>query len=259
MKSMKNTIAAALGLAFACTANALPILQLDIQGGIYDVTTQTVIAQSNTFTLYAYLIAKDSSLLDDAYGLSMALTPKFGPEADSLGTFLFNGQTIDATADMTYGTPPIDTVATQLHDDGDLSPHGIFDTYFFEYVFDFNGAPQSGAYNTADDTGQGPIAGTGMYYRAFTFDVTDLDTQYALHFDLYNIKLINACNGNGNANCVVGDVDQTRFAPFSHDAQSGNGGGGRVFFSVPEPGIIALLGIALAGLSVRQRARNPYA
>jgi hypothetical protein len=154
---------------------------------------------------------------------------------------------------MTYGTPPIEAIATQLSDPGDLADHGIFDTFFYEHTFDFVNAPQSGIYNTGDDAGQGPIAGMGMYYLAFTIDVTNLDAAASIHFDLYNLEVVASCNMNPN--CIVGDVDQSQFAPFSHDAQSGPGGGGGGEEELPEPGMAFLLGSGLLGLWAMRRRK----
>src|SRR5437773_1816853 len=54
-------------LVFVCTllvgsrAMAIPLLQLDIGGGVYDTTTETTVATSSSFTLYAYLTPKTGS------------------------------------------------------------------------------------------------------------------------------------------------------------------------------------------------------
>src|SRR5262245_58916267 len=49
---------AVLWAFFACPrpAQAIPSLQLDIDGGVYDPVTQTTIATSDTFTLRVFLI-----------------------------------------------------------------------------------------------------------------------------------------------------------------------------------------------------------
>lgn len=255
MKIVQKTLAAALGLAFAGAVHAVPTLQLDILDGIYDTTTETVVAQANSFTLYAYLIPDGSNLTTDTYGLSMAVVPKTGPTDTDLGSFTFNGSTINVTADMTYGTPPSETIATQLSDPGDVAKHGIFDTFFSEHTFDFVGASQSGIFDagTLANAGSGPIAGTGMYYRAFTIDVTNLDELAAIHFDLYNIEVCGTTQGQCN---IVGDADQSQFAPFSHDAQSGaGGGGGGDGEELPEPGSMALIGLGLLGLAAMRRRK----
>lgn len=64
----------------------------------------------------------------------------------------------------------------------------------------------------------------------------------SVHFDLFNS--IQAANGVKAIN-----------APFSHDATGGGGGGGGGNF-IPEPGSVALLGIALLGVGAVVRRRS---
>lgn len=253
---------AILGLTICCLgagtkAMAVPTLQLDVYGGWYNPKTtgvdydsthdaETIIASGDSFTLYAYLVQNSSNSLDDTYYISAALTPKVSSSAD-LGAFTFNGTTVNATTDMTYGVPPLDAVATQLHDAGDLADHGIFDTYYRQFEFKFSATNVSQRYDTQYVTGQGPTAyesGDKMYYMAFNVDTSALDTDYIVHFDLYNTKLCINARGNCDGS---GDVDITQFAPFSHDAESGR---------VPEPSTILLLGSGLVGLGLFGRRRK---
>ncbi|OGW48708.1 MAG: hypothetical protein A2Z50_01755 [Nitrospirae bacterium RBG_19FT_COMBO_42_15] len=226
------------GLIFfsAAGSHAVPTLQLDIAGGTYDNSTQTIVATGNTFTLYAYLRPNFCNTITDTYFISAAIAPKVGKAGADIGSFNFNGTTINATGDMTYGVPPLEDIARlQGWDQGDLPKHGIFPTYFSEFGFSFNSANQINPYNTqnrAISGGSISMSGRGMYYAAFTIDTSLLDPNYVLHFDLYNTKLKGL------------DVDVTQFAPFSHDAQS---------TAVPEPSSLLLLGSGLVGLWASRR------
>mgnify|MGYP005832491657 CR=1 FL=1 len=237
-KWMKRTLPSGiLWLGLAGQAMGVPTLQLDIEGGTYDEFTDTIVAPSDSFTLYAYLIPDDHDTLDDSYYISAALVPET-KEPGELGSFVFSGNTISVTSDMTYGVPPLESVATQLFDRGDLERHGIFYTYFEEFGFQFDSDQYLAAYNTADRARSGspiPLDGPGqpMYYVTFRVDISGLQTGYAIHFDLYNTKLL--CSG---------DVDVTLFAPFSHDAQSG--------FKVPEASTLCPLALGLLVSGFRQ-------
>jgi hypothetical protein len=219
-------------------ASAYPVLQLDIGGGVYDLETETIVGTSNPFTLYALLTPyrnattdQINGLLAETYYISVALTPKTAPPGGSLGSFTFEGTTVDATSDMVYGVPPLES--NLEFDANDLSRHGIFETYFWEFAFTFDPSTTALAYNTADNPG-GPTAGTGAYVVAFDVDSRLLSSGYGLHFDLYNTV---ARSG--------GDIDRDDFAPFSHDAEC--------CAQVPEPGTLLLLGSGVFGWGVWRR------
>lgn len=225
-------------LAISPSAHAVPSLQLDIGGGVYDWSTETIVATSNPFTLYALLRETDRNPLSDTYYISAALTPKTVPPGADLGSFTFDGTTVNVTEDMVYGVPPMEADGTAGKDPGDLPKHGIFKTYFAEFSFQFDEGKNAKKYNTQDDPGGFEVASAGdpiLYYMAFNVDVGSLAAGYQIHFDLYNEKV--RCSG---------DYDISAKAPFSHDAESA---------PVPEPGTMLLLGSGLIGIATFGRKK----
>jgi len=253
---------AAAGLIASASAYALPTLQLGIAGATYDNTTETSVATSNPFTLYAFLTPDKNNDLTDTYRIAIALTPQTST-AGNYGTFTIDGGTpIDVTADMVYGTPPLETIHDQLSDPGDLPTHGIYDTYFFELSFTFDGSNEAAGLDVQDnaDLSGLDLSGSGMYYQTFEIDISGLADGYGLHFDLYNTAI---CTNDKGQCQVVGDIDQTQFAPFSHDASSGPDDGGddgddQDDIQISEPSPLALFGalLAVAGFSRRLRSKR---
>ena len=260
-------------------AFAVPSLQLDIGGGTYDTVTESIVASSNSFTLYALLVPDTRALLTNTYFISASLIPQVAPPGATLGSISIDGTPYTVTDDMLYGNPPVDTVlAGQDHEPGDLPPHDIFPTYFLEYAFQFSPNDKATEYNTAENPG-GPTANANgtMYYHAFSIDRSLLDPAYTAHFDLYDTMPIDVTetqtqnnqvcetNKKGKLVCrnvvnhvdvVIGtDIEISSFAPFSHDASG-------AFFEcvdcalAPEPNSLIFLGIGLIGMGAARFLRK---
>jgi len=228
------------------SAFAIPALQVDIGGGTYDSGTETTVAASDSFDLFALLIPDDAARnvknpLSGTYRVSAALFSDLGDIDElplpTLGSFVFNGTEYDVAADMAWGTPPVEDPGK------DLQTHGVFETYFKEFNVAFSGAPQCLPYNVQEQIGDpSAFPGSQMYYRSFGVDVSSLADHYGLHFDLYQV--VTRTDSYGNTK-----TDRTTFAPFSHDAESGTGRTPPPPDRVPDGGsTLALLGLALAGM-----------
>jgi hypothetical protein len=245
--------AAAVCLAFAggvAKAEAYPVLQLDIVGGYYDSATQTIMSTGPEFQLVALLTPKPNTslaaLLAEKYFISVALTPQTGPTGiPSLGSFSWNGTSYDVTDDMVFGVPPMEGLEA-TDDPGDLPSHSVYPTFFREFEFSFSAAQTAASYDSATNPG-GLSAGTGSYYAVFDIGMS-LPAEYQLHFDLYNTEIRTKCSGKPRS-CLT-DEDIDKFAPFSHDAESGPP-------PVPEPASMLLLGTgAVAGALRKLRRRR---
>lgn len=219
-------LALVLAAAAILPARALPLLQLDASTGVYDNSTQTTVATASNFTLYAML--KGLTQNGGNYYISAALFPAPDTLGGDYGSFVFDGQTVNATADLIYGTP------------SQLPPHGIYPTWYKEFAFTFDPNQKFTNYNVQDvvgtHTGVTANSSGNALYMDFIVDVSGLAAGTTLVFDLYTY----GASGTSNV----------KFAPFSHNAGSGGGGGNLV----PDGGTtLILLGAALAGLAVFHR------
>ena len=252
---MKLILTAATIFFYSIVSYSYPSLQLDILDGVYNKSTETIEATSNYFALYAELSNPDQVALAENYYLSMALlTPNgSGTSAGKFGSFVVDGKTFNATQDMVYGNPPLESITqadANLFDPNDLARHNIFPAYFTELKFTFSASNNATVYNSQDKAGQGPDepSNGNMYYQSFNVDLSGLEEGYGIHFDLYSESLRTAINKKTNVTTT--DIDIQKFAPFSHDAEGVK--------RVPEPGILTMfcMGfVLLIGMSIKRKTQ----
>ncbi|MCP4398746.1 MAG: PEP-CTERM sorting domain-containing protein [bacterium] len=227
-------------------AHALPALQLG-DGGIgdwvYDTSTQTWVTSSDSFKLDAYANADgrrngdyawdgDGAATQHAYLVVSAMPQTTDDGTDSFDVSIANDGGALSLLTSGYGTPPI-------NDPNSIPGHGIFDTYFEIYEFQFDGEK-----GTISDTQPGQT-GTGQgYTETFDIDINSLvDGITGVHFDLLTVS------GDGIYDPSSPDDNKlvNAVAPFSHDAEAVPGPG-PVPGPIPEPSTVFLLGIGLLGV-----------
>ena len=241
----------------ATSALALPSLQLGGDGSsdwIYNTVTETSVASgTNTFTLNAYANAKktdggvfsgggkyawsDDDTDDDRYAYLVAAAAPKSSNTNAFDITVTGTGTGVSFVTSGYGTPPLE--------DG-VAGHGIYKTYFEIYEFQFDGAIGDIG-NVQDGTTN---EGKG-YTEALGINIISVIPDTAgVHFDLFTV------GGDGRyepptetgTDLKNNDLKNLveNFAPWSHDA------GWNCCTTVPEPGVLALVGLGLAGFGFRK-------
>lgn len=228
-------------LLFASQVGAVPVLQLYVEGGTYDPSTETwVAAGGDTIRLWcignvagegghgAIFDVRLAIAYADPEGspVNITLTPNttggYGgftdPSTPSAPTFI---QTV------TDGSRPV------LSDGNLLEPHGIYGvgTFWQEFLLGDLALTDS---PIADFITTFPAPGAPNEGEISVYEVTVTGTDW-VHFDLYD---------------ATESPVHAWFAPYSHDAETGP--------PVPEPGTVALISLGtmiLAGSGFRRRRR----
>jgi hypothetical protein len=240
MKVITPLAVAFLGL-ISTLGFAAPALQLGISNGSYDVASETIITTARTFNLNAYGLSTKVNPAETHY-LAFAIVANPGFIPAQFGSFKVDGKQYKLSS-MVFGNPPFEKL--QDHDGGDLSPHGLYDTWFTEIAFNFSPSNLTKSLNTEENPGYTPTNNTvtkdknKYLYKSLFVEASGLNNGYNLHVDLYSTKL----------NPNTGDRDVNKFAPFSHDAATAYPlVAEKSVGSAPEPGTLAMFATALVGL-----------
>ena len=218
------------------TSFAIPVLQLYIEGATYyGGSDETWITTSNSFRLWvignvsgeggkgSILHVNLTAAYPTSESGSISITPTMTAIVTDLSTpiipsFVTNG----------VGTQPI------MGDGSSLQPHGIFGlgTSWTQYLI--------GDFNLTDSPVADLITAFPPYPAGWTSNAGQINAYDILvsgyswvHFDAFDHYVK---NNNGS---------QYVKAPFSHDAEGGG--------TVPEPGILILLGIGMTAVGVASR------
>lgn len=242
------TAAAVLAAGLGASASAIPTLQLgDGSTGdwSYDNATQTWVMTGSSGSVNAYAnsdtAGANGSYAWDAAGagsqtayLIISAMPQ--SVGDVFDVTVENDGGALAMYTSGFGTPPAE-------DPNSIAPHGIFDTYFELYEFNFDGAELliSDQQPGGGGTGNGFMEAFNVTVNAYFGDAT------GIHFDLFTVS--------GDGILDLGIIDRrtvNAFAPFSHDAEFD----GCCEREVPEPGPLGLLGLGMVAVYIARRRRQ---
>jgi hypothetical protein len=226
-----------MGVGFASSVGAIPALQLGPGSGnwSYDTTTQTWLTPDNPLNLSATAnsdgVAAHGDYAWDPAGsgsqvayLVVAAQPKINI-GDGFDVTVVNDGASLFLVDSGFGAAPFE-------DSNSLSPHGIFDTYYEIYAFDFDGDAI-----TIFDTQPGTSGSGEGFVETFDITINSLAAGVEnVHFDLFTTTGDGSLDSNNSVKT---------FARYSHDAGT----------AVPEPSSALLLGVALLCVQARVARR----
>ena len=233
----KLVLLSLLALLAVSSVQAVPTLQLYIDGATYDDVTESWVTSASSFDLY--VIGKGDL---NNVTLSMALQ-NVGEFDDPAAAAVNIDGTSYPTDSWTYGYAPLSNVASSWDGgDEDLQKHDIYPAWFTEFgLGNFTTQGGIGDVNVDSATAhddpfwlptQGYINSEhDGWFQSYHIEISD---GYAVHFDAFTLD-------------ERGRVDQ--FNPFSHDA---TGGGDKI----PEPATMLLFGMGLAGAGVIRKLRQ---
>lgn len=240
---LQRTVAIASMCLVYGSAQALPVLQIGpgtVGDWTYDTITETWVTTSNIFeleTLANTNLAGGSGQYawDGAGGLAqyaylvVAATPKAADATDLFNVSLTNDSSALSMVSWGFGNPP-------LEDTNSMAPHGIYDTYFEIYEFQFDRSPVE-----IGNTEPGDSSTAIGHSETIGVEILSLSA-LGLHFDLFTLT---DSGKFSDITELTKDVLKAN-APYSHDAE---------YNVVPVPAAFWLFGTALLGFIGFSRRR----
>ncbi|HET9253452.1 MAG TPA: choice-of-anchor N protein [Candidatus Eisenbacteria bacterium] len=211
-------------------AHAIPALQLYSPDAVYDTNLETWVLTEGTFELW---VVGDVGRVGSIYDVFLSGSV-YGTSGNV--NITLNGVELGVAL-------PEDYEAAGGYDN--ITHHAEFanaDGHQYWTIGDLT--------STADaiqdyQPGSDPGTGTGTILKL----MVSISGYEAVHFDAFDHYFTGGPNPNGRGSSYK---EHYVFAPFSHDATGGGGGG-----EAPEPGSLWMLGIGLAGLvATARRKRN---
>ena len=224
------------------TAQAVPVLQLYLEGATYDTATETWVlvppdsSSGEPFRLWTLGNISGPGghgpLADVRLSVSyeaVAVAPTITLTPSTTGGY---GGWLDPTTPIapTYLQTVTDGSVPVLGDGGNLPSHGQFGPGMHWQEFSLGDFNETGS-SVADVIGEFPLNPTETGGHINVYEVSVLaESDMVLHFDLYDTLYSN---------------NHAKFAPFSHDAE---------IVPIPGAAVLAIAGFGLVGI-VKRRLR----
>mgnify|MGYP003628506951 FL=1 len=250
-KALVTGIALLVGTAGFNAAQAVPTMQIYLEGGVYNPLTETWVASAANGPARLWVIGtpgNKGAITDVKLVAGYSSANGAGAvsiSATSSTTGGFGGFTDPSTpgaptalGEDTSETSPLLNSGEELDRPNRLLPaHGIYGSGVFFQEFDI------GDFTLVDSP-------TGDFINGFpTGTLTDQS-----QINVYEIAVAGITSGTVHFDVYGTQAGKDVFAPFSHDGETG--GGLITTTEVPEPGTLLVLGLGLTGLGMMRRRRK---
>lgn len=209
MKILKLSIAAIL-LALASTANAIPLLQIYIEGATYDSQSETWVTNANSFNVWVIANTNGPGSKGNLYNVTLVATA-IGGDLSGMSISGTSTSVVDDPSIASNPTPGISGIGAHHS----LASHGIFtnDNIWQDFLLGDMVLSDS----PIGDATQGEfpefIDGIPNSAQINVYNVNNTSALTSLHFDGFGYY------GSNSKNKFAFNQKYT-FAPFSHDAES---------------------------------------